>query len=157
MTVEHGDEVVTVSEAAKRQIIYCSRRKIGTEREWDRTGVAKHVRHVTHVSNAIGIRNPPTTRARTRRAYKMRHPDRSIPKLYHNRHVTHSPSRSARARARARLCVRVCVCVSLVCSKAGASICAYSRFANRDSQFVMMQTICSLRVNYLHCLRFVVN
>lgn len=99
------DEVVTVSEAAKRQIIYCSRRKIGTEREWDRTGVAKHVRHVTHVSNAIGIRSPPTTRARTRRAYKMRHPDRSIPKLYHNRHVTHSPSRSA--------CVCVCVCVYL--------------------------------------------
>lgn len=31
-----GHEVVTVSEAAKRQIIYCSRRKIGTEREWDR-------------------------------------------------------------------------------------------------------------------------
>lgn len=31
-------EVVTISEAAKRQIIYCSRRKIGTEREWDRTG-----------------------------------------------------------------------------------------------------------------------
>lgn len=80
MTIHSMYEVVTVSEAAKRQIIYCSRRKIGTEREC-RTGVAKHVRHVTHVSNAIGIRSPPTTRARTRRAYEMRHPDRSIPKL----------------------------------------------------------------------------
>lgn len=50
-------EVVVVSEAAKRQIIYCNGRKSGDRwRERD-SGVMKHVRRVTRVSSEIGTRN----------------------------------------------------------------------------------------------------
>lgn len=116
-------EVVTVSEAAKRQIIYCSRRRIGTEREctqgqgWQSTRVMLRMYRMQS-GYAAPQQQGREHAARTKCDIRTgQFPSSTIIDS-----VTRSPSRS--------------VSVSLAYSKAGARLRAYLRFANHDSQFI---------------------
>lgn len=86
MVIERSYKIVAVSEATKRQIIYCSARKSadqGTERRMvdggRRTRVAKHVRRVT----CIECNRDMQSQQERQHAARTKCDIRSIPKLYH--------------------------------------------------------------------------
>jgi len=93
-------EIIAVSKAAKRQIIYCSTRKCWwsgsreTNSRWrGRTRVAKHVCCITHVSNVTGICSPINKGENTPR---VQHATSGLVNSQAlSWRVTHSPPRSA--------------------------------------------------------------